>query len=402
MMYNPHYILYNYYSKYLGGLHNYEMNKVVPNLINTDIEFSSNDKSKTGGIQYSDAIAELVHTNYHVKGRIISIQDVNITKKEKGKLFKFNILPYNKNDVFEPLYAKGTYTAVYMIQDIHNIINDSVDNTYILRLASRNGFFIMFDTDKIKLEYKLFSEYLSKIYYYGSVPTLKFKTETRSERSIIDYNITKKYYTYDYRNPNSLTNQQKYKLLLSCLDMLYTLSEKSYVHLDLKLANIGWEDNEKMNVILIDYDYRTLAQMNQNDTNLFTKVGYKVILKGDNLVTTHPTKYVAEHLRHSYVAWSARVYDKYSVGGLASIIKDLNIKFNFNKLTLDGVAFIETESEGLYHGQPGSSIKMLDAFDMISSLKLDDSNYYDIPTYLQLYNLFVKLGEDGHIKDVVI
>ena len=399
-MSNNHLVLYNYYSKYYGG-------SLVPNLVEIDIEF--NWESKKGGLN-SEAIARKVKEKYK-KGMRNYIQD-----KPSGKMFKFDIIPYNK-DNYEPLYDRGSFTAVYIIKDKDNKINDSIDNTYILRLASRIDKSNMFNNPKIKLEYKLFNEYLSKIYYYGSVPGLKFASERGYDKpSIIDYNITKKYNTYDYENPNKLTNQQKYNLLLSNLDMLHTLSANNYVHTDYKIDNIGWEDNEIMNVVLIDFDFNTLLKLDENDTRNFTKEGGKIILK--KISTTFYSRYLSSSYEARYKQYTYDVetirrkgytdvnqYNKYSIGGLINVIETLNIEFNFNKLEKNDPPYFINISDPDFDEQfgPGKfSIKKIDASNIIISLGLTRTEYELIPTYEQLYKLFLELGQEGHIKDVKV
>ena len=415
-MYNSHFILYNFYSRYIGG------NIIIPNLIETDIEFGYTNKK--GGIIYSDDIALKINTMY-VKGMKNFIQDIK--DKTKGKMFNFTIISYNIGNEYEPLYAKGSYTAVYIIKDTDKKINDSKDNTYILRLASRIASDNMFNNPKIKLEYTLFSEYLSKIYYYGTVPGLKFSSEKNygnyRPRSIIDYNITKKYNTYDYERPN-LTNQQKFDFLLSNLDMLHTLSKNNYVHTDYKISNIGWESNEEMNVILIDYDFNTLLKLDENDTNYFIIDSDKIILKVDRIVSTFPPRYLSLEYRENAGKWNeirqnkldrekiynlqytdVNKYNKYSVGGLINIIETLDIKYNFNILQKNDPPYFINISHPVLEEQYGLgkfSIKKLNAYDMTSSLNLYSNDYELIPTYEQLYNLFLELGRDGHISDVKV
>jgi hypothetical protein len=384
-----HIVLYNYYSRYRGG-------ESIPKLIEIDIEFYYTDK-RGGEKIFSEDIAKKVHEIYVPKMKNF-IQDIKFVndKKIQGRLFNFSIEPFNKGKLIEPLYNSGTYTAVYIIKDEHNRINDSIDNKYILRLYDRITGINMFNDTKIKLEYEIFNEFLSKIYYYGSIPSIKFRmlsegTTKSYYKNIIDYNITKKYNMFNEKT--LLTNQQKYDFLLSNLDMLHTLVSNNYIHTDYKLTNVGWEDNENMNVILIDYDYNTLLELNENKSNLFKKINKNINLDVDNMVSTYIPKYLSSN---SFIErkniFDINEYNKYSVGGLINVIENLNIEYNFNKLISENPPFIDMND-------PMLNIYKLDGTNICLSLRLYSDTYEFIPTYEQLLNLFIYLGRNGHIKD---
>jgi hypothetical protein len=385
-----HKILYKFYSKYLGGDGQTANDHIIPNLVETDImliDITSNDYKKYGGINPSKDIARQIHK---ISERLKDKNNISIlgiySKDVKDFIFPIDYfdgaeylsdrdLRFNRNEkIYSPVYRMGTYTAVYSIYDQNKIIKDSIDDKYILRVYQNNSNTekteSMFNDIKIKKEYNLFYKVLSKIYYHGMFTDLNVE-----DTYPVEYNITKQYNTPTYDgdgNILNMTNRQKFNFLLSNVAMLYILYENNYIHADYKLANVGWDDSNDMNVILLDYDIYTLQKL--ESANL------EFEFQDDVLILKSPSTYIPEYIRLNGTTNTIKSYDKYSVGGLNSLIRDLKIEFSVGEINLDRAI---------------GSIDYLDLHsDMLGySLRLESPDYDDIPIYIDIYNILMRLSE---------
>jgi len=372
-----HYILYNYYSKYKGGV------EPIPNLVYSVFEFYNTKPSKKGG--YSQDIAKYVHSRYIKYNEKIGIRNITNSK------LQFTIINSENYEDFEPVLGMGSFTAVYKINDINNNINDNKENIYILRMYDRQYSMNMYNSPKVKNEYKLFSEYMSKVYYYGEIQK-EYKTiyHHREKLETYDYTITKKYNTPLFNSSGfvmNLTNLQKFKFLLNNLDMLNTLQEQKYVHLDYKITNVAWEDPNTMNVILIDYDHNTLFKTDGDD-DLF-------VLKTDNgeyYVVKYATTYVPNYIKlHDDTKIPNEQLDKYSIGGFENLYQTLNIEF---------ISELIEEIEPPIKVSNNVKIRRIVPDTLLIYLQIYNPRYEIIPTYAQLLNFFLNLGIAGFIKGV--
>jgi serine/threonine protein kinase len=238
----------------------------------------------------------------------------------------------------------------------------------------------MFDNSKIKEEYSIFKNYLSVIYYYGSIYEteeypLKINIHEFNRLLPIDYNITKLYNTLSHEKVVNLSNNQKILFLLDNIKMLNYLASKGYIHCDYKIDNVAYDSPEKMNVILIDYDITTLQKL--TPTNKY------FAYNSDNTVsylmasTTYKPNYLTKSLPLSK-------WDKYSIGGLAQIIRSLNIRYNFNTLRIDS-------------NLSNNKITIISSLDMVRSLNLLSKDYNNIPTYTELHTIFSYLHNNRYI-----
>jgi len=374
-----HDILYNYYIKYKGGAN------PIPSLLYAILEFYNPKSTKKGG--YADDIAKYVHSRYVKYNSNLAIRSI----KENSKL-KFTITKIISDDEekkkLEPLLNMGTFTAVYKINDINNNINDNIDGEYILRIYDRQTSVNMYSSNKIKDEYKLFSEYMSKIYYYGEIQKEYLTAYTHRETlQTYDYTITKLYNTpvfntsYDIIN---LTNLQKIKYLLNNLDMLNTLYENKYIHLDYKITNIAWENPDTMNVILIDYDNNTLFKIDSNDELFqFDETGKMRI--------AYSSTYVPQYLSNDKYKLLRLNWDKYSIAGFENIYNSLNIEYV--SPTIDNINPPIKLNDRI-------SFSNLNFSTILQDLKINDHRYELIPTYSELLEFFLNIGIAGFIKDV--
>jgi len=314
----------------------------------------------------------------------------------KGKIDQtneFSIIPYHTGQRDEPILGAGTYTAVYKILDTYNKINDDPINQYILRIYVRDYNYPeinMFKERKVLDEYKKFNNLLSKIYYFGSIYEPGSDIPLNKSEYPFDYNITKIYNTFSlddvtYRLKTPISNMKKTLFLINNLIMLDNLQRNRYIHCDYKLANVAWENDETMNVILIDYDITTLQPLVNDNTNFaFDRSGN---VQSMSVSSTFPPVYlnnVAAYPFIPHVSIPISYWDKYSIGGLINIIKILDIHFNFDELDIDPKI-----TDGL--------IPKIWSRDIIYSLRLEDKKYEDIPTYAQLVRLFRWLIDNRHI-----
>jgi hypothetical protein len=131
----------------------------------------------------------------------------------------------------------------------------------------------------------------------------------------MDYIITKFYNT----DITKFTDQQKYKLLINIIQMLIDIKNNNSFHADFKLENIGWDDN--LNIILIDYDDKTIIPINETIYTKTTKDYYKL---------NFPYTYVPKYLESDELKFVKNIdylkYDKFSVGGLSKLITKLILK----------------------------------------------------------------------------
>jgi len=356
------------------------MEKYLWKGVETDLELYIPEKQYAGE---SENIWPLITKNYNKK-------DVLGVKSITDPSINFIIEPnhIDKND--EPILGRGTFTAVYELENLNK--TDFI--TYILRLYERDTQISknhMVYNSKIEYEYTNYGKYLIKIFYYGvlKITDNEFKYISNPKNSALDtfqilpsiknynfdYIITKSYNTpiFDASyNITNLKNVQKYIFLYNNVIMLNTLSKNNSFHADYKIGNVGWEDPLKMNVILIDYDIDTIQQL--NNTN--SKIGIK-----NGLVTSiyFPSTFIPGYIKNGnrINAVPVEQYIKYSIGGLNQIIQSLNISFTQKTIKI---------SENL---APNRKITTLNLNDLGTSLHLTNPNYDLIPTYDEILNILM-------------
>lgn len=232
-------------------------------------------------------------------------------KSTNDSTVNFLFVPNNKNKVDEPILGRGTFTAVYKLKNEYDK-KDPID--YVLRIYTRNLDISpqhMMHNDKIANEYKNYTKYMSIVYYYGILTIIdgefeynKSKTDSNLDKYTFKPN-TQKTYNFDYiitkvyNTPSfdkkyyviDLSNLQKFFFLYNNVVMLYDLYKNNSFHADYKIGNVGWEDNKKMNVILIDYDIDTIQKVdNLNHEIIINSNGYISSIK-------YPSTYIPEFLK---------------------------------------------------------------------------------------------------------
>jgi hypothetical protein len=168
--------------------------------------------------------------------------------------------------------------------------------------------------------------------------------------------------------------------------MLDTLASNNYIHCDYKLDNVAYENPDEMNVILIDYDITTLQQLVPTNKliNFYDNKVYTM-----DVSSSYPPMYISNNLPlqfpiNVFFKLPLSYWDKYSIGGLVNIIKNLNIKYNFETIKLP---------PKLSNGK----VLVLMSQHMIHYLRLNDITYDTIPTYTELYNIFSYLNDNDLI-----
>jgi len=276
------------------------------------------------------------------KTNMLGIRDKNNSNID------FLFVPNNQGKIDEPILGRGTFTAVYQLKNNNN----KTDTTnYILRLYTRDLGLSdkhMVYNEKIRNEYKLYDKYLINIFYYGELVIIdeKFNYTSNNNMKLDTYQFipnTQKKYNFDhiitkvYKTPSfndkyyviGLSNMQKYTFLYNNLVMLRDLVNNKSFHADYKIGNVGWDDDAKMDVILIDYDIDTIQHID-NLNNKFVIYNNKVTS------IRFPSTYIPEYIRDGQGIKSVPLeqYIKYSIGGLYNIIQVLAIQFNEKEIDL--------------------------------------------------------------------
>ena len=308
-------------------------------------------------------------------------------KDKKNPNINFLFVPNKIKKIDRPILGRGTFTAVY---ELKNNFDKTDLTTYILRLYVRDvGISTkhMVYNEKIINEYRLFSKYLIKIYYYGELQIIddkfkyipndtnmdldKYKFEENTPTLYkFDHIITKLYNTPSFNEKYyviGLTNIQKYTFLYNNIVMLYDLTTNKSFHADYKIGNVGWDDDKNMDVILIDYDIDTIQHVDNLNNKFTINNGYVTSIR-------FPSTYIPEFIKHNngIKAVPLEQYSKYSIGGLHNIIKVLAIEFNESVIDLP---------PNLVNSQ---KIRKIYTSNLSASLNLLSKNYDDIPEYSEM------------------
>jgi hypothetical protein len=216
-----------------------------------------------------------------------------------------------------PLLGKGSFTAVYLVEMNHQ--------NYILRITMSYSVHLLYDI-LCMANYNKYKDNLMEIILHGNI---EFKRNNKlkvfdlaKQKNIpitnfkFNYILTKKYNVFSQKTPSLLTNKQKFDLVINLLELLLKMYEKKEFHADLKIENIGW--NDKMEVILIDYDEDTIVAIN---------TGY-IYLK------SKPDKSFHQMIKTSIIPpyinnidqKEIEKYDMYSIMGVSNIIFNLKFK----------------------------------------------------------------------------
>jgi hypothetical protein len=261
-------------------------------------------------------IISIIHTEYNKVLEINKKRNKNYklgikAKDDSIKKLNFRIQPHTekkKNNTISPAFKNGSSTVIY---ELRNEFDKKDEIKYLLRLIDSKPVHLC-DLLKVKTEFELYKKYMYSVYYYGILNVLE-TGHARPHR--MDYIITKFYNT----DITKFTDKQKYKLLINIIQMFIDLKINNSFHADFKLENIGWDDN--LNIILIDYDDKTIITINETIYTKTTKDYYKL---------NFPYTYVPKYLESDEFKFVKNInyikYDKFSVGGLTKLISELLLK----------------------------------------------------------------------------
>ena len=287
------------------------------------------------------------------KGRFTNL----IYSDEYNELFEIN----EKNIKFKiKNYEKNKIKSSYKIYSL-------IDNTpYILKLYERKNHFL--NENKIEKEYDIFGEFLMKYYYYGKIKINGYE---------YNYTISKLYST----NFNTLSNIQKYYFLINNLKLLNKLQKNRLFHTDFKISNIGYDTN--MDIVLINYDLETISEYVENEY-IFKKRNF--LKMRDELILKFPTTYIPTYVINNNITIDQ--LDKFSIKGLKKLIEELDINYSFkfrNNLPLPAN---ELSIVSKYY------IGKISPYSIYYDLNLECKDYYKIPSYAELIQVFEWLHEN--------
>ena len=297
----------------------------------------------------------------------------------------FEIVGKNLSKQSAPMFARGTYTAIYEMKNT----NPSDTQGYILRIYKRESRTHLVDDPKIESEFKKYSDNLIKIFYYGTIDINSgqfalgsdtdekgnisnyFKIGTKQLNYNFDFIITKKYNTLQLSGyPEVIinadfTNVRKFEYLYENVVMLEKMQADKIFHSDYKPPNIGY-DNPNTKPVLIDYDFTTLLLA--TNPNIYQNNGGYI----DFIFPTSP--YIEpEYIKNKQVSYITRypeLFIKYSVGGLAQLMESLKIRFTTGFITLP----VSLQTRG---------IKIITT-NLVASLQLNNTEYENVPRYSEI------------------
>jgi hypothetical protein len=259
----------------------------------------------------------------------------------KDRLIKIDIDPFaNPFDIIRgPMLAAGSFTAVYKTK-----YNGS---DYILRLTSEtyNKIHFLYE-NKVENNYNIYSNHMMQIFLHGKInfkdpsPAILYNPRDRGPitKFTFDYILTRAYNNSE--KVSLLTNANKYKLVENLLILLDKMFKNNEFHTDLKLDNIGW--NENYDIILIDYDEKTIMSLDE-----IKQPPYKV------KISTYWPRYTIP----GEGTLSVLNYDNYkkflffSMSGLYSTIQDLllSVREKGSLVVINHLDRIESFSEDRLH-----------------------------------------------------
>lgn len=166
------------------------------------------------------------------------------------KTFIFNPVANNKNDIPGSTYlGRGTFTAVFSILDRNG-------REFILRIEEQktNNDLRLF-IEQWKYDKRMFPKNIINIWAYGIAIVDDVVVGT--------YTITNKY--NDYTQIEKLDLMQKNNFVYNMLVFLNKLKKNGIYYRDFKIHNIGFDDVDNLNFIVLDYDNETLMHRNSRN-----------------------------------------------------------------------------------------------------------------------------------------
>lgn len=237
--------------------------------------------------------------------------DLLIEKNDNNNVM-YEFTEHNSNYIFpnKKYYAKGGLTAIFTVKEVNT--NKDEKDIHILRVSDdfnekETNYFLERDHITNKKE---FGSLIPDIYYYGSL--YKPSPIDLELEKVGEYQIVRKYHDEDYIQ-RTLSINAKFELFKKLVDALITINDKGYVWRDLKMPNIGMDNNN--NPIVLDYDPVTILSKEDK------------LLKGslDWYATgTYPPYYIL----YDYVNNKESELDKFAIFGVLDIL----IKLFYNDI----------------------------------------------------------------------
>jgi len=325
-------------------------------------------------------------------------KDTLIFKAIDKSSIRFNVIKKDDRPSYlngtEPLYNKGTYTGIYIIT------KNSEPTEYIMRILSHDPTHYL-GTDKSKLEYLNFKEYMIKIYYYGSIK-FKYNDVQKNNKGIqynednnynvkpnqtdynFDYIITKEYNTNYY---SGLSNVEKFNLFIKVVKMLEKFRKYNRFLADLKWNNIGLDENN--NPILIDYDDKSIIEIIPENFNM--KDG--LVIRAKFPFTYEPFYLQIDKQSRSFTTpIDIRRFDKFSVGGLLSII--LVLDFNFTTTSINIPIDKQYKNQPQIKNNTNTNISFRDLFVYF---RIGSDHYEDLASYQEMITVLEYIQQQNVI-----
>jgi hypothetical protein len=307
---------------------------------------------------------------------------------------RFNVIEKNSGAAYLngtlPLYNKGTYTGIYIIK------KNNEPTEYIMRIVSHDPEHYL-ETDKSKLEFLNFKEYMIKVYYYGSI-NFKYKDVQKNNKDVedndytvlpnqkdyhFDYIITKKYNSDYYKG---LSNAEKFNLLIKIVKMLEKFRKYNRILTDLKWTNIALDENN--NPILIDYDDKSILEIIPDNFNM----------RNDLVISSKfPFTFVPNYLkidisRNFSSPIDIKKLDKFSFGGLHNIMQALD--FNFTTTSINIPIDKQYKNQPQIKNNTNTNISFADLFIYF---RIGSAYYEDLASYQEMITVLEYIQQQNVI-----
>jgi hypothetical protein len=245
-----------------------------------------------------------------------------IIDQSRNFIFKYD--SNNLKTTPESIYlGKGSNTLVMSIQHVGNV--HELDNKkLIIRITDSE----VFKPEKYVHDVQLVGHCIPKVYMYGKL--------IYNQQKIYGYVICKKYHVLNDADIQQIRTQDKQLILNDLVKCLDKLQKAHYVLWDLKIQNIGYDD--QYNCIIIDYDETTILEES---------------------VPPHANTYYPAYLYIKYFSFNGKYDDttlkshimlnKVSANGLADVILALFF------ITTSDQRKVNSSMSHLYHGGNYSS-----------------------------------------------
>jgi hypothetical protein len=320
-------------------------------------------------------------------------KDTLIFKPIDRNSIRFNVIKKNSGapylDNTEPLYNKGTYTGIYIIK------KNNEPTEYIMRIVSHDPEHYL-ETEKSKLEYLNFKEYMIKIHFYGSI-NFKYKDVQKNNIDIEnnDYTVSsnQKDYSFDYiitkeyntKYNHGLPNVEKFNLFIKVVKMLEKFRKYNRFLTDLKWINIGLDENN--NPILIDYDDKSILEIIPE--NFYMSNG---LVNSSKFPFTFAPNYLQIDRSRNFSPIDIKKFDKFSLGGLLDIMRILD--FNFKTTSINIPIDKQYKNQPKIKNNTNTNISFADLFIYF---RIGSAYYEDLASYQEMITVLEYIQQQNVI-----